>query len=351
MALICCPECNREISDKAKICPNCGYPIADIEDIHTSKTNNSSANETIENLYLLARRAKDNDEYELASKYYESISISNPNDWESVFYSLYFKSLNCKVADIFTSIISLTNHTEIVIKLIKEYISDLNIATAAISEIIEKCKTATDIFINGANAFTSVTADPALLDSSNVKKAGDYIYKNRLLSIELLYCLGNYIEIYFKDNSSIYGLAIELWKYAINKHMTILIPFINDAEVQKNQANIQTYYKKINEFDNDYTLPEVPKSSGGCYIATAVYGSYDCPQVWTLRRYRDNTLAATWYGRAFIHTYYAVSPTIVKWFGNTQWFKKILKTKLDKMVSNLKSIGIDDTPYQDQKWR
>ena len=25
----------------------------------------------------------------------------------------------------------------------------------------------------------------------------------------------------------------------------------------------------------------------GCYIATCVYGSYDCPQVWILRRYRD----------------------------------------------------------------
>ncbi|SHO50614.1 zinc-ribbon domain-containing protein [Anaerocolumna xylanovorans] len=28
MALINCPECNKEISDKAASCPNCGYPIA-----------------------------------------------------------------------------------------------------------------------------------------------------------------------------------------------------------------------------------------------------------------------------------------------------------------------------------
>lgn len=27
MALINCPECNKEISDKAVSCPNCGYPI------------------------------------------------------------------------------------------------------------------------------------------------------------------------------------------------------------------------------------------------------------------------------------------------------------------------------------
>ena len=27
MALISCPECNKEISDKAQSCPHCGYPI------------------------------------------------------------------------------------------------------------------------------------------------------------------------------------------------------------------------------------------------------------------------------------------------------------------------------------
>lgn len=27
MALINCPECEKEISDKVKFCPNCGYPF------------------------------------------------------------------------------------------------------------------------------------------------------------------------------------------------------------------------------------------------------------------------------------------------------------------------------------
>ncbi|MDE5803214.1 MAG: zinc-ribbon domain-containing protein [Lachnospiraceae bacterium] len=27
MALIKCPECGKEISDKASSCPGCGYPI------------------------------------------------------------------------------------------------------------------------------------------------------------------------------------------------------------------------------------------------------------------------------------------------------------------------------------
>ena len=96
--------------------------------------------------------------------------------------------------------------------------------------------------------------------------------------------------------------------------------------------------------------PSNSQSSGGCYVATAVYGSYDCPQVWTLRRYRDFTLAETWYGRAFIRTYYAISPTLVKWFGHTNWFKKMWKGKLDRMVSDLNAKGVQDTPYQDRNW-
>ena len=92
------------------------------------------------------------------------------------------------------------------------------------------------------------------------------------------------------------------------------------------------------------------EEGGGCYVATAVYGSYDCPQVWTLRRYRDDTLAATWYGRAFIHTYYAISPTLVKWFGDAAWFKNMWKPKLDRMVMRLNQEGVESTPYQDKNW-
>ena len=96
--------------------------------------------------------------------------------------------------------------------------------------------------------------------------------------------------------------------------------------------------------------PNVNVKKGGCYVATCVYGSYDCPQVWTLRRYRDDTLGATWYGRLFIRTYYAISPTLVKWFGHTSWFKKLWKGKLDRMVAKLQSKGVDYTPYNDKEW-
>lgn len=49
---------------------------------------------------------------------------------------------------------------------------------------------------------------------------------------------------------------------------------------------------------------------GGCYIATAVYGSYDAPEVVTLRAFRDQTLAPTKSSRAFIRTYLCGEPIV-----------------------------------------
>lgn len=146
--------------------------------------------------------------------------------------------------------------------------------------------------------------------------------------------------------------------------MSILV---GEGSRKKNIQEIESINAKIREIDPSYIAPPLPSeepikinhtasassdttSSGGCYVATAVYGSYDCPQVWTLRRYRDYTLAQTWYGRTFIRAYYAISPSLVKWFGQTAWFKKMWQAKLDRMVANLQARGVQSTPYSDREW-
>lgn len=97
-----------------------------------------------------------------------------------------------------------------------------------------------------------------------------------------------------------------------------------------------------------YNLTIVPIKEG-CYIATCVYGSYNSPEVWTLRRYRDEYLKSKLFGRIFIKIYYAISPTIVKLFHNCKWFHKINKKYLDKKVIKLLKKGYLNTPYRDIK--
>jgi len=89
------------------------------------------------------------------------------------------------------------------------------------------------------------------------------------------------------------------------------------------------------------------KTSGGCYVATCVYGSYNCPEVWTLRRFRDNLLKHSWIGLNFIYIYYFISPKIVKSVGAYTWFNKLCKPLLDKLVQRLQIMGFNDTPYHD----
>ncbi len=86
----------------------------------------------------------------------------------------------------------------------------------------------------------------------------------------------------------------------------------------------------------------------GCYIATCIYGSYDCPEVWTLRRFRDDTLRKTAPGRMFIRAYYAISPSLVRSCGDKTWFRNGWRRFLDKIVRQLKQKGVSDRPYQDR---
>lgn len=91
------------------------------------------------------------------------------------------------------------------------------------------------------------------------------------------------------------------------------------------------------------------QSSGGCYIATCVYGSYDCPQVWTLRRFRDDILQTSIVGRTFVRCYYTISPVLVKWFGKASWFRRMWKYPLDRLVTTLQNYGIDNSAYSDRE--
>ena len=155
------------------------------------------------------------------------------------------------------------------------------------------------------------------------------------------YCGKKYLKT--KEDILIKGSNIDL-----NKDVQSLLKrWDNDPENASKYVNLILQIDPNNKRAIDWKNNNTDNSTGGCYIATSVYGSYDCPQVWTLRRYRDYVLADTWYGRVFIKTYYAISPTLVRIYGSKKWFKRICKNRLDKIVLELQSKGFEDSPYND----
>lgn len=141
----------------------------------------------------------------------------------------------------------------------------------------------------------------------------------------------------------------ELERHAsVHLYQGFIIPSHNHDELLAQITQIEKRFRELRP-DSNLEFSKPTSNSGGCYVATAVYGSYDCPQVWTLRRYRDQCLSGSLLGRAFIRLYYTVSPTLVKWFGKKAWFSRLFRSRLDRMVNKLRSEGYKDTPYFDKE--
>ncbi|MBT4993345.1 MAG: DnaJ domain-containing protein [Candidatus Marinimicrobia bacterium] len=68
-------------------------------------------------------------------------------------------------------------------------------------------------------------------------------------------------------------------------------------------------------------------TSGGCYIATAVYGDYEHPNVRIFRRFRDEVLLASILGRCFVRSYYLVSPTFAKRMSPDNRISRMIRVK------------------------
>lgn len=286
--------------DGVFVCQHCGtkYSVEEAKKLmiegtvdvsgSTVKIDNSAF---IQKCLTNARRAYSKEDWEEVEKYYNRVEEYEPANIEATFFSAFGKAM-----------LSLTD-TEYHQR--KQKFNVLNHSISVISDYFEVTSEDKEATLNRIyEAIVKMTSITYVYNPNAGSNVGGYKWQESIFS---------------RTKSA----------------------FITEL-VQISQKHNDSYIREL--------LDKMRATEGGCYVATAVYGSYDCPQVWTLRRFRDYTLAKTWYGRAFVRTYYAISPTIVKYFGSTQWFKKMWKGKLDRMVANLNAEGIENTPYEDLKW-
>jgi hypothetical protein len=74
------------------------------------------------------------------------------------------------------------------------------------------------------------------------------------------------------------------------------------------------------------------KDAGGCFIATAAYGSPMAPQVDVLRVWRDRHLRPHWMGRSFIRAYEMVSPPLADAIRDSAWLRAAARVFLWPVV-------------------
>lgn len=331
--------------DGIYVCNHCGtkYTVEKAEKMITETIDAGR----LDNYYSIARQAVKTDNKHEGQKYYNLILKEKPNDWEANFYSTYFKTLDFKKEDIASAAISLSNCIIAVFPLIHKYVLDYEEKKRATYEVCSNSFRVSKILREAAEQRYHEMETRILRNFSRLSMDSEATlpHPNSDINIE---------DEKSRNISAISGICIDtcdsICDYCDDDAILAAgIPYIKER-IKQGYVVPDRYISTIRmqEPEFEYKRPEV--RTGGCYIATSIYGSYDCPQVWVLRRYRDYSLRTIWYGRLFVKTYYAISPSLVKWFGNKKWFKRFWKNKLDAIVRRLCSKGYASTPYEDIVW-
>jgi len=323
-----CPQCNGDVvlddEQEFGFCKYCGTKVQNIKKDRVKLTGKVKIDisDNIEKMLKLARRAKESNDYENAEKYYSQILLDNPNNWEAQFYSIYFRSMQTKIAGMGNACIKIGNVLKVVFNLVKE------------SNITDEEKNLIYFEI-----FEKVINYSILVSNNIISHAKGYANASNAINFVNKHCIGIVIMcIKLGDELTLVNRKEE----ALTTYKSCETYF---SSIDLNTKNI--IINKIKSLDPNYQIP-VKTQTSGCYVATAVYGSYDCPEVWTLRRFRDNYLDEKNLGRLFIKIYYAISPKLVKIFGNNTKFIKFNKTILDKLVNKLNNKGYANTRYNDK---
>jgi len=203
--------------------------------------------------------------------------------------------------------------------------------------------------------------------SNSIENARDIVVSCKPKLTNIKNELGSYDDFYLQISSAVVGNALGMIIEVVNNAQSgleynraklLLLPDIVSSAVSalermesydmisevRNRYNtnkrtingINSQLQTINRQRTSYSSSSSSSSSGGCYIATMAYGDYDHPQVMILRKFRDETLSNTFFGRSFINLYYATSPHLVKLLKNQKHINKIIRNLLDQFVNKVK---------------
>ncbi len=89
----------------------------------------------LDNLYMLARRARDTDNAEDAARYYDMIQLKDPTSWEAYFYSIYFRAMQSTIANMETACSNITNSIGDSLRLIEKNFPNRTERNLAICEL------------------------------------------------------------------------------------------------------------------------------------------------------------------------------------------------------------------------
>lgn len=98
-------------------------------------------------------------------------------------------------------------------------------------------------------------------------------------------------------------------------------------------ATASTTFSVSGDANTDSEIEHITVAGGGgCFIATAAYGSYLDPQVMVLREFRDKYLLTNIPGKAFVAFYYRISPPIADFISRHEYARVSTRLLLTSVI-------------------
>ena len=248
MKAIVCEMCGSNDFIKQEgvyVCQNCGtkYTAEEAKNLLVEVTGKVKidTSDELNNLYILARRARNDKNNENAQKYYEQILIKDPSSWEATFYSTYFQSMNCTLGEVNEAANRICNCEETVFNLIKDNVIDAEERLKIVDEVASNLISISESLFNWSkNYYNGI--DEQIRNNNDLR---DFLIDG-LATKDIVYNGGDWIVKIFGDN---YGdIAVRCWKMGVSQH-SILYDFFKDKN--KHANIIKDYIDKIDKYSKN----------------------------------------------------------------------------------------------------
>ena len=219
-----------------------------------------NTSEKIKNLYTIARRSKQNNDWDAAKKYYDLVLQEDPLSWEAVFYLAYFDAYYCKNGELKLKATKMCNCIKSVADLIAE--SNISIkekyeAYVMISKDVIKIS---DSLQERARNFRNAMIGIKLSSPTHLLASKDQqtYYDTVVPMVNCKYFLANGIEKVinqFEEFPKLKEIMANLWKIGNDDLEDLFKRRLSD----NNKKVIESYESKIRQYGTEQQIQQLEK--------------------------------------------------------------------------------------------
>lgn len=245
-----CGGTNLVKQDGVFVCQSCGtkYSIEDARKMMVEGTVDVSGSTVkvdtsteLDNLYQIARRAKDENNSENAAKYYDMILVRDPTSWEATFFVVYFQAMQCKISEIRSAAVSVSNCESSVFNLIKDHVPSDEQVVAVCEVALRSQSIATELAIAAKKHYDNMDA--------SIRNDHTAEYKGRILAARTLaLTCGDAIDDIFDDTPELARIAADVWKVGLQIHELYLSSMDTKEKIQL-RRDMLPYVDCIEKYD------------------------------------------------------------------------------------------------------